>query len=130
MPQTVRSAAQKEALQARKKKRTQQAKKTKSKLRGRPPGSRNKDKNELKLSGELVRINELLAALLKLIRVFVRVKYVALDGHFGPPQAVLLARGTARQLSHAATLVCDRGAVAGTAGAVFPAAFMAARPRV
>ena len=90
--QTVRSAAEKEALQARKKKRAQQAKKTKSKPRGRPKGSRNKDKNELKLSGELVRINELLAALLKLIRVFVRVKYVALDGHFGHPQAVLLAR--------------------------------------
>ena len=41
-----------------------------------------------------------------------------------------LARWTARQLSHAATLFCDRSAVAGTAGAVFPDAFMAARPRV
>ena len=90
--QTVRSAAEKAALAARKKARAKRPKKTKSKARGRPKGSRNKDKNELKLSDELVRINALLAALLQLIRVFVRVKYVALDGHFGHAQAVLLAQ--------------------------------------
>ena len=38
-----------------------------------------------------MRINELLSALLKLLRVFIKVKYVALDGHFGHPQAVLMA---------------------------------------
>ena len=96
--QTVRSAAEKEALAARKKARAKRPKKTKSKPRGRPPGSRNKDKNELKLSRELVRINALLVALLKLIRVFVRVKYVALDGHFGHAQAVLLAQQNELQL--------------------------------
>ena len=90
--QTVRSAAEKAALAARKKARAPgPKKKTKSKARGRPKGSRNKDKNELKLSDELVRINALLVALLKLIRVFVCVKYVALDGHFGHHQAILMA---------------------------------------
>ena len=90
--QTVRSAAEKAAIKARKKKRAKRAKKANSPPRGRPPGSRNKDKQELNLSEELVRINGLLVALLKLIRVFVRVKYLALDGHFGHNQAVLLAR--------------------------------------
>ena len=90
--QTVRSAAEKAALAARKKKRAKPTKRTTRKPRGRPPGSRNKDKQELKLSSELLRINGLLGGLLKLLRVFVRVKYLALDGHFGHRQAVLLAQ--------------------------------------
>ena len=44
------------------------------------------------LSDELLRINQLLTTLLQLIRVFVGVQYLALDGHCGHPQAVLLAR--------------------------------------
>lgn len=51
----------------------------------------NKDKNELNLSAELLRINELLSGLLKILRVFVKVKYLAMDGHFGHNQAVLMA---------------------------------------
>ena len=90
--QTVHSAAEKAALKERKKKRTKRTKKTKGKPKGRPPGSRNKDKNEVKLSDELLRINALLGTLLKLLRVFVRVNYVALDGHYGHPQAVLMAQ--------------------------------------
>lgn len=79
--QTVRSEAEKEAIKERKKKRAKKSKKTKSKPQGRRKGSLNKDKNELNLSPELWRINELLSALLKLMRVFVRVKYLVLDGH-------------------------------------------------
>lgn len=90
--QTVRSAAEKAARQERKKKRAKLPKKTKGKPPGRPPGSRNKDQQELKLSDELVRINTLLTTLLKLLRVFVGIKYLALDGHFGHPQAVLMVR--------------------------------------
>ena len=90
--QTVRRAAEKAALAARKKARAKRPKKTTSPRRGRPPGSCNKDKTALQWSDELVRINALLVALLRLIRVFVRVKYVALDGHFGHSQAVLLAQ--------------------------------------
>ncbi|MBA3600176.1 MAG: hypothetical protein H0W45_02900 [Acidobacteria bacterium] len=37
------------------------------------------------------RINKLLAGVLKLLRVFVKVEYLALDGHFGHHQAVLTA---------------------------------------
>lgn len=96
--QTVLSEAEKAALQERKRKRAKKAKKTPGKPKGRPKGSRNKDKNEAKLSDELLRINALLGTLLKLLRVFVRVKYLALDGHYGHPQAVLMAQQNDLQL--------------------------------
>jgi putative transposase len=85
--QTVRSEAEKAAIKLRRKKRS---KKSQPKAKGRLKGSLNKDKNELNLSPELFRINELLSNLVQLIRVFVRVKYLALDGHFGHQQAVLM----------------------------------------
>jgi putative transposase len=86
--QMVRSEAEKQAIKSRKKKRT----KKKSKAKGRAKGSANKDKNELNLSPELLRISELLGFLLKLLRQFIKVKYLAMDGHFGHHQAVLMAR--------------------------------------
>ena len=90
--QTVRSEAEKAAIKLRRKKKGKKSKKTKSKPKGRPEGSLNKDKNELNLSPELLRINELLSGLINLIRVFVQIKYVALDGHYGHNQAVLMSR--------------------------------------
>ena len=96
--QTVRRGAEKAALKARKKKRAKRSKKTQGKPKGRPKGRRNKDKNEVKLSDELVRLNALIGTLLPLLRVFVRVKYLALDGHFGHPQAVLMAQQNDLQL--------------------------------
>lgn len=96
--QTIRSEAEKAAIKARKAKRAKTAKKTKTakkkkkKLTGRPAGVLNKDKTKLDLSPELLRINELLKLTLKLVRVFVAVKHLALDGHFGHNQAVLMAR--------------------------------------
>ncbi len=75
----------------RKKKRTPKKKKVSGKTPGRRKGSVNKDKNALDLSPELERINKLLAGVLKLLRVFVKVEYLALDGHFGHNQAVLMA---------------------------------------
>lgn len=106
--QTIRSEAEKAAIKARKKKKAQQTKATKkkkSKRRGRPKGSLNKDKNELKLSPELVRINGLLEKLLKLIRKFGDLNYLVLDGHFGHHQAVLMAR--ANELHLISKLRCD-----------------------
>lgn len=90
--QTVRSEAEKAALKRRKKKLAKKAKNAPPKPRGRRPGSPNRDKQQLRLSPELLRINELLAGLLKLLRKVVAVSYLALDGHFGHHQAVLMAR--------------------------------------
>ena len=106
--QTVRSEAEKAAIKERKKKKAQKTKggkKQKSKPRGRPKGSLNKDKNELSLSPELVRINGLLEKLLKLLRKFVAINYLALDGHFGHNQAVLMAR--TNELHLISKLRCD-----------------------
>jgi putative transposase len=88
--QTVRSEAEKEAIKARKKKRSKKPKTGQGKPKGRKKGSLNKDKNQLDLSPELLRINELLVRTLKLLRQFVKLKYLALDGHFGHNQAVLM----------------------------------------
>jgi putative transposase len=102
--QTCRSRAEKEAAAARKKQR-QAAKKSKKsrkkrepKLKGRPLGVKNKDREKFDPSPELLRISELLKLTLKLVRVFVKVKYLALDGHFGHQQAVLMARESKLEL--------------------------------
>ena len=92
--QTVRSEAEKAELKRRKKKRTKKPQNAPKKPRGRHKGSPNKDKNELRLSAELLRINEMLSGLLNLLRKSVAVSYLALDGHFGHNQAV---RDGARQ---------------------------------
>jgi len=86
--QTVRSEAEKAAIKLRRKKKP---KKSKPKPKGRPEGSLKKDKNELNLSPELWRTGELLSGLLKLRRVFLWIKHLALDGPVGHIQAVLMA---------------------------------------
>ncbi len=89
--QTIRSEEEQAAARWRRKKKRTRKTGNKKKAVGRKKGSVNKDKNALNLSAELERINKLLAAVLKLLRVFVKVKYLALDGHFGHHQAVLMA---------------------------------------
>lgn len=80
------------------KKKKRNAKKKPSNLKGRPKGVLNKDKMKLELSSELLRVNELLQSVLKLLRVFVSVKYLAMDGHYGHNQAVLMARENCLEL--------------------------------
>ncbi len=91
----VRSEAEKALIKRRKRaraKKSQSKTKKKNKSPGRPKGSKNKDKNEFRASAELLRINGLLEKLLKLLDRFIAVRYLALDGHFGHNQAVLMAR--------------------------------------
>jgi putative transposase len=92
--QTVKSEAEKQALKRIKKRKTKKLKTSK----GRRKGSLNRDKNELKLSPELLRISELLSFLLKLTKQFMKLKYLAMDGHFGHHQAVLMARANGLEL--------------------------------
>ena len=66
--------------------------------KGRGKGSRNRDKTELKLSPELLRINGMPVLFGQLVKHLVKVKYLAMDGHFGHPQAVLMARGNDLEL--------------------------------
>jgi hypothetical protein len=94
--QVIRSEEEKAAAKARARKRAKQKKtkkrKSRAKKKGRPKGSRNRNKKEFKPSAELARINRMLAALLKLVRRFVAINYLVMDGHFGHNQAVLMAR--------------------------------------
>ena len=80
--QTVRSEEEKAACKAKK-----EAKKVKSaeakRERGRPKGSKNKDKLEVMLNPELLRIQKMLKALLLRIGTLLHPVYLAMDGHFG-----------------------------------------------
>lgn len=100
--QTVREKTEKAEVRKVKKRIQKKARKKVQKkpanLQGRPPGVLNKDKMKLELSSELWRIQELLQAVVKLLRVFVAVKYLAMDGHYGHNQAVLLARSKCLEL--------------------------------
>ncbi len=93
--QTKREESEKAEAAGRKKsgrkKPRQKTKKKPANLKGRPAGVRNKDKLKLELSSELLRIHGLVQAVLQLLRLFVAVKYLAMDGHFGHNQAVLMA---------------------------------------
>jgi putative transposase len=97
--QTVRSAEEKAAAAElrkkkpvkKKKKKAGKAKSVEKKKRGRPKGSRNQDKTKFDPSSELARIDEWLKELSKQLGPFVTVKHLALDGHFGHNQAVLMA---------------------------------------
>lgn len=80
--QVVKSAEEKAAskarIQAKKSKKTAEKKKP-----GRPKGSKNKNKQEVVLNAELLRIQKALRALLETIRTVLALKYLVLDGHFG-----------------------------------------------
>lgn len=91
---TVQNEFDKPASKNRKKR---QPKKPKARP-GRRTGSRNRDKTRLKLSPGLWRINEMLVLLLKLIRGFIKVRYLAMDGYFGHSQAVLMAKENGLEL--------------------------------
>jgi hypothetical protein len=80
--QVVRSAAEKAASQA--KAAAKQAPKSgEPRKPGRPTGSKNKVTADISLSPELLRIQALLTAQLKLMAGRIPLVYLVLDGHFG-----------------------------------------------
>ena len=89
--QVVRSAAEKAASKA-KADAKKQAPSTAKRRPGRPKGSKNKPKADVTLTPELGRITSMLDALLKLIAGCIRVTSLVLDGHFGNPNALQMAR--------------------------------------
>ena len=78
--QVVKSLEEKAASKAK-----AAARKTaEKKKRGRPQGSKNKTKQEeVALNAELLRIQTALKSLLETVGTSIKLKYVALDGHFG-----------------------------------------------
>jgi putative transposase len=89
--QMVKSAEEKAASKAK-----AEAKKVKQtgepKKRGRPKGSKNKDKQEVVLNPELLRIQKALQSLLETVGTAVPLKYVAMDGHFGNYPSAFMVR--------------------------------------
>ncbi len=90
-------AAAKERTQARKNKQKNASMKE-SRPAGRPKGSHNKDKNLFSPTPELRRIDAMLEVLLRLISAFLPLTYLVLDGHFGHPQALLMAKKNGLQI--------------------------------
>ena len=89
--QIVRSQAEKAAAKARKKKRLAKKKAAKKK-HGRPKGSKNRDKTQVVLTPELVRIQKMVKKQLEMLKNRVTVRYLALDGHFGNNNALQMVR--------------------------------------
>jgi hypothetical protein len=89
--QMIRTAGEKSVSQTKK-----QAKKAKpadvKRKRGRPKGSRTKNKVEGELNPELQRIQKMLQNLLKTIQGTIRLTYLVLDGHFGNYPALQMVR--------------------------------------
>jgi putative transposase len=80
-------AASKIKAEAKKARKTAEKKKP-----GRPKGSKNKDKQEVVLNAELLRIQAALKSLLETVGSAITLKYVALDGHFGNYPSALMVR--------------------------------------
>ena len=67
--------------------------KPKEKLgRGRPKGSKNKNKAEVILTSELLLIQKMINSLFKLVGNFIPLTYLVVDGHFGNNNALQMAR--------------------------------------
>jgi len=91
--QMVKSAEEKVASKA--KAEAKKIEKTgEPKKRGRPKGSKNKDKQEMVLNPELLRIQKALQSLLETIGTTIILKYVVLDGHFGNYPSAFMVRQT------------------------------------
>jgi putative transposase len=104
--QTVRSEVEKAELKKQREARSKQrSKKGKRKPRGRPKGVGKKAPNEAAYSREMLRIGGLLKRLLGLIRCFVKVRHLCLDGHYGHAEAVRLAQENSLELI--SKLRCD-----------------------
>lgn len=73
-------------------------KETVKKKGGRPKGSKNKDKKEVTLTSDFLRIRSMVQNLLKTISTFLPLTYLVLDGYFGNNKAVVMARQLGLQL--------------------------------
>jgi putative transposase len=91
--QVVRSEAEKVAAKVRKKKKpVKNAKPAPQKKRGRPKGSKNRDKTQVELTPELKHIQKMVKKQLETLQKLVTVRYLALDGHFGNNNALQMTR--------------------------------------
>jgi hypothetical protein len=90
--QVIRSAAEKAAAKAKKQQRkAKQKAKVKGKP-GRPKGSKNRDKTQVTLTEELLRIQKMVKRQLALFEDLLSITYLVLDGHFSNNNALQMVR--------------------------------------
>jgi putative transposase len=82
-------AASKAKAEAKKVKKVGEKKKP-----GRPKGSKNKEKQEMVLNPELLRIQQALKELLTTVSAHLALVYVVMDGHFGNYPSAFMVRAT------------------------------------
>lgn len=102
--QMVKSAEEKAASKA--KAEAKKVKKSAEKKKpGRPKGSKNKDKQAIVFSPELLRIQKALKDLLETVGTTIALTYVVMDGHFGNyPSALMVQQANLHLISK---LRCD-----------------------
>jgi hypothetical protein len=96
--QVVRSETEKAAARKAKEKKNKQAPNGPKKKRGRPKGSKNRDKTQVELTPELKRIQKMVKKQLETLQNLVSVRYLALDGHFGNNNAMQMVLQCGLQL--------------------------------
>jgi hypothetical protein len=83
MEQKVRMAEEKAAARSKAEKRKKKSKDSAPGKRGRPKGSKNKNKREVTLNAELQQLKKMLETLLAMIGDWLIIRYLAFDGHYG-----------------------------------------------
>jgi putative transposase len=90
--QVIRSEAEKAAAKAKKQQRKDKQKAKVKGKPGRPKGSKNRDKTQVELTPELLRIQKMVQRQLALFQRVLSITYLALDGHFGNHNALQMVR--------------------------------------
>ena len=90
--QVIRSEAEKAAVKAKKQQRKAKQKAQVKGKPGRPKGSKNRDKTQVELTPELLRIQMMIKNQLTLFQDVLSITYLVLDGHFGNNNALQMVR--------------------------------------
>ena len=86
--QVLRTQEEKEAAKKKKRKKAKKKSKSAKPNLGRPKGSKNRDKSQVTLTPELERIQKMIKKQLLLLKGLVKIRHIALDGHFGNNNAL------------------------------------------
>jgi len=86
--QVIRSEAEKEATRTKKKAKAKKDPNAPKKKPGRPKDSKNRDKQQVELTSELKRIQNMVQKQLEMLQGVVSIRHLALDGHFGNNNAL------------------------------------------
>ena len=86
--QVIRTAEEKETAKKKKTKKAKKKNDPEKKKQGRPKGSKNRDKSQVSLTPELERVQSMIKKQLLLLKGLVKIRHIALDGHFGNNNAL------------------------------------------